>query len=174
MTKSHAISDDVEASISRWEEAAWRRIEARMAEDAERGRNEVRRPVESPMRILIADDSGPVRRQLRRLIQSQLPGTIVEEAEDGREAVNKVIQRSPDVAILDIAMPVLNGLLATEQIAAISPDLPVIINTMYATPQIAGEVRKRGAKAVVPKDDVQGLLSAIERLSETEVSTSFQ
>ncbi len=82
---------------------------------------------EAPIRILIVEDSQPVRRQLRRLIERQLPGVVVEEAEDGCEAVEKITQQSPDIAILDIAMPVLNGLLAIEKIAAIDSELPVIV-----------------------------------------------
>lgn len=124
--------------MSKWEEAVWLRVEARIAENAEgqktqsqeRGLNAPPPPAlwavslgsgtgghpepgaphprgkamkpESPIRILIADDSPPVRRQLRRLIELQIPGAVIEEAEDGRVAVEKVTQTSPDVAILDI------------------------------------------------------------------------
>ncbi len=115
------------------------------------------------IRILIADDSPMVRRQLRRLIESRVRGAQVDEAENGREAVEKVCQVRPNLAILDVAMPELNGLLAAEQISLIAPDLPIIVHTMYATPQIETEVMKRGASAVVPKDDVSALITAVER-----------
>ncbi len=155
--------------MSKWEEAVWLRIEARMAEDAGQQRDGLRKAMtlRSPVRRLIADDNQPVRRYLRRLIQSQLPGTVIEEAENGREAVEKVAQTCPDLAILDIAMPVLNGLAATRQIAGINPELPGIVHSMYATPHMEREIRKDGARAVVPKDNVRGLLSVIEQLSQT-------
>ncbi len=170
--------------MSTWEDAAWLRVEARLAEDAEErnvalagagsaadtGGDMMR--LQAPIRILIADDSLPVRRQLRRLIESQLSGAVVEEAEDGREAVEKVTQKSPDIAILDIAMPGLNGLLATEKIAAIDPKLPVVVHTLYATPRVEREVRKRGARAVVPKHDVRGLLSVLGQLSQHHTGTN--
>ena len=116
------------------------------------------------MRVLIADDSTMVRRQLRRLLETHLQGAVVEEAEDGRQAVDKVIQAFPDIVILDVAMPTLNGLGATEQITTIAPDLPVVIYTMYATPHIEREAKNRGAKAVVPKGDFGALVSVIEQL----------
>ena len=98
-----------------------------------------------------------------------MQGAVIEEAQDGKEAIEKVIQKAPDIAILDIAMPVLNGLIATEKIATIAPELPIVVHTMYATPQIEGEVRKRGARALVAKDDVQQLVSVINQISENEV-----
>ncbi len=170
--------------MSTWEDAAWLRLEARLAEDAEERNAEPgeagstadtggdRMRPEAPIRILIVEDSQPVRRQLRRLIERQLPGVVVEEAEDGCEAVEKITQQSPDIAILDIAMPVLNGLLAIEKIAAIDSELPVIVHSLYATPQMEGEVRKRGARVVVPKDDVRGLLSVLGQLSQDQIGTN--
>ncbi len=129
---------------------------------------------DAPIRILIADDSPPIRRHLRRLLEAHMQGAVIEEAENGHEAVEKVIQKPPDIAILDIAMPVLNGLLATEKIANIAPELPIVVHTMYATPQIEGEARKRGARALVPKDDVRQLVSVIDRISEDEIGPTPQ
>ncbi len=120
------------------------------------------------IRILIADDSPMVRRQLRRLIESRVQGAQVEEAENGREAIEKVCQARPAVAILDIAMPELNGLLAAERISLIAPDLPIIVHTMYATPQIEREVMKRGAKALIAKDDARALITAVERCAASQ------
>lgn len=126
----------------------------------------------SPTRILIADDSPHMRRHLRRMLESSLKGAVVDEAEDGREAVEKVIQRSPDIVVMDVAMPVMNGLLATERISAIAPETPIVVHTMYATSQIEDELKKRGARAMVSKDDGQALLSTIERLSEEEIGSN--
>lgn len=126
----------------------------------------------SPIRILIADDSTLIRRQLRKLLETQVQGAVVDEAENGQEAIQKVMQKSPDIAILDVAMPVVNGLIAAERISQIAPELPIVVHTMYATPQIEDEVKKRGATAVVPKNDVRTLVSLISRISEDEVGIS--
>ncbi len=84
-------------------------------------------------------------------------------AENGREAIEKVCQARPALAILDVAMPELNGLLAAERLSLIAPDLAIIVHTIYATPQIETEVMKWGARAVIPKDDVRALITAVER-----------
>lgn len=117
-----------------------------------------------PIRVLIADDSPSVRRVVRRVLESR--GAVVEEAENGREAINKVIQHVPDVVVLDVAMPEVNGLIATERISAIAPELPIVVHTMYATPQIEDEVKNRGAKAVVPKDDPMALAFVVQQMAE--------
>lgn len=123
-------------------------------------------PSGSPIRVLIADDSKPVRRLIRRVLEAKLGGAVVEEAENGREAIDKVIHHSPDVLVLDIAMPEVNGLIAAEHISAIAPELPIVVHTMYVPPQIEDEVKKRGAKAVVGKNDTVGLISVVQKMAQ--------
>jgi DNA-binding NarL/FixJ family response regulator len=125
----------------------------------------------SPTRILIADDSRAVRRVVRRVLESRLDGAVVEEAENGREAVDKVVRHRPDIVILDIAMPEVNGLIAAERISAIAPELPIVVHTIYATPQIGDEVRRRGARAMVGKDDTTGLVSTVQQLADSQVGS---
>src|SRR5262245_59221299 len=85
------------------------------------------------IKVLLADDHGIVRAGLHLLIESQPDFMVVGEAANGRAAVVEVIRLHPDVAILDIAMPELNGIEATRQICEECPNTQVIILSMYAT-----------------------------------------
>ena len=115
--------------------------------------------------ILIADDHAIVRRGLRALIQSQPKWEVCAEASDGREAVEKVAQLAPDVAIVDIGMPVLNGLETTRQILQRHPRTEVLILTMHKSDEVVREVLKAGARGYVLKSDAdQHLIVAIEML----------
>jgi DNA-binding NarL/FixJ family response regulator len=89
--------------------------------------------------LLIADDHEVVRRGLCALIAEQSEWQIVAEAKDGRDAVIKADQFKPDVAILDISMPLLNGLEATRQIAKVSPGTKVLILTVHDADLLVGK-----------------------------------
>src|SRR5689334_13496845 len=82
-------------------------------------------------RIMVADDHEIVRHGLRALLQAQPLWTICGEAEDGRDAVAKAIELKPDLVVLDIGMPNLNGLEATRQIRAALPTTKVLILSLY-------------------------------------------
>ncbi|PYS56196.1 MAG: DNA-binding response regulator [Acidobacteria bacterium] len=115
--------------------------------------------------ILVADDHAIVRRGLRALLQSQPGWEVCDEATNGREAVEKVAQFKPDVAIVDIGMPELNGLEATRQIAKTSPQTEVLILTMHHSEEVVREVLKAGARGYVLKSDAdQNLVAAVETL----------
>jgi len=88
-----------------------------------------RKPIK-PYRILIADDHEIVRRGLRVLLQNREGWEICGEASDGMDAVSKVLQLKPDLAILDIKMPRLNGLEATRQIMQNEPQTAVLVLTI--------------------------------------------
>ena len=81
--------------------------------------------------LLVADDHEIVRRGIRALIQEQPEWQIAAEAKDGRDAVTKATELQPDVAILDITMPSLNGLDAAKQIAKLSPRTKILILTVH-------------------------------------------
>ena len=83
------------------------------------------------IRILIADDHDVVRSGLRHLIESQPNWQVVAEASDGKEAVQKALETKPDVAVIDISLPLVNGLEATRQIRAALPDTEVLSFTMH-------------------------------------------
>jgi DNA-binding NarL/FixJ family response regulator len=119
----------------------------------------------SALRILIADDHEVARRGIRALLESHPGWEVCGEAADGREAVNCAIRLKPDVALLDIAMPSLNGLDATRQILAAAPQTRVLILTMHDTEQVVREVLAAGALGFLLKSDAgRDLVSAVEAL----------
>lgn len=118
------------------------------------------------MRILIADDHAVVRAGLRALLESRSAWEVCAEASDGREAVEKAIKLKPDVAVLDIGMPLLNGVEATHRIRASSPDTEVLILTMHESDDLVQQVVQAGAHGYILKDDADRvLLAAVDSLS---------
>ena len=118
------------------------------------------------VRILVADDHEVVRRGVRGLLEAQAGWQVCEEAVDGREAVEKARKSSPDVAILDIGMPGLNGLEAARQIRKVCPRSEVLIPTMHESEQVVQEVLAAGARGYVLKSDAgRDLVAAVESLS---------
>lgn len=118
------------------------------------------------VRILVADDHEVVRRGVRGLLEAQAGWQVCEEAVDGREAVEKARKSSPDVAILDIGMPGLNGLEAARQIRKVCPRSEVLILTMHESEQVVQEVLAAGARGYVLKSDAgRDLVAAVESLS---------
>jgi DNA-binding NarL/FixJ family response regulator len=103
--------------------------------------------------VLIADDHEVVRRGLRALIDEQSGWQVVAEAIDGREAVAKAEEFKPDVAILDITMPSLNGLEATRQIAKLSPRTKVLILSIHESDQLIHGLLDAGARGYILKAD---------------------
>jgi DNA-binding NarL/FixJ family response regulator len=115
--------------------------------------------------LLIADDHEIVRRGLCSLIAEQSGWKIVAEAKDGRDAVTKANQFKPDVAVLDISMPSLNGLDATKQIAKISPRTKVLILTVHDSDQLISNLLQAGARGYVLKADAgRDLITAVNAL----------
>src|SRR5256886_5224678 len=104
-------------------------------------------------RIFIADDHEVVRKGLCALLQAQPDWEVCGEAADGREAVEKAQQMKPDVVILDIGMPSLNGLEATRQILKTNPHAKVLILTLHDSDQVVREVLNAGARGVLLKSD---------------------
>jgi DNA-binding NarL/FixJ family response regulator len=106
-----------------------------------------------PVRILIADDSKMIRRTLRSFLEANPNWQVCDEAIDGRDAVQKTKHLIPDLIILDLAMPVMNGLHAAREISQLLPSVPIVLYSMYATPQVELEAKKVGIRAVVPKTE---------------------
>jgi DNA-binding NarL/FixJ family response regulator len=118
-----------------------------------------------PIQILLADDHEVVRKGLRALLESQPGWKVVAEATDGREAVEKARDMHPDVAIVFIGMPSLNGLEATRQIVKKAPRTRVLVLTMHDTNPLIQQVVKAGARGYVLKSDVASdLVSAVDAL----------
>ena len=119
----------------------------------------------SVARILIADDHDVVRRGLRSLIEEQQYWKVIAEAKDGRDAVAKVSELKPDIAILDISMPLLNGLDAAKQILKLNRQTKVLILTMHDSEQVIENVLNAGARGYILKADAgRDLVLAIEAL----------
>lgn len=113
-------------------------------------------------RIVLADDHQLVRAGLRSLLDKEPDLQVVAEAADGREAVRLVTQHEPDLAILDIGMPNLNGIEATRQIRAAVPQTKVIALSMHAGAQFVGGMFEAGASAYLLKDSAyEELLEAV-------------
>ncbi len=113
-------------------------------------------------RVLLAEDHTIVRKGLRSLLDKETGIKVVEEAEDGREAILKAEELHPDVVVMDIAMPWLNGLEATRQIKKRFPDIKIIILTMHANEEYILQSLKAGASGyLVKKAAPVELISAI-------------
>ena len=130
------------------------------------------RPVETPtrdrkIRILLADDHTVVRRGLRLLLEGQPDFSVVAEAADGKQAVDAAEASKPDVVLLDIAMPNLNGIEAAQRILSVAPSTSVVILSMHADESYVLRALKAGAKGYLLKDSAEGdLIDAIKSVSE--------
>jgi DNA-binding NarL/FixJ family response regulator len=126
------------------------------------------------LRILIADDHSVVRAGLRTLLESRSGWEVCAEASDGRDAIEKALKLKPDVAVLDIGMPLLNGVEAARRIRISSPNTEVLILTMHESDDLVQQVVEAGARGYILKDDADRvLLAAIDavRLHKPYFST---
>ena len=117
------------------------------------------------LRILIADDHDLMRRGLKALIANHPDWEICAEAVKGREAVAKAVALRPDVVILDVCMPELNGIEATRQIRKASPRTEVLVLSVHHSEQLIREILDAGARGFVLKSDAgRDLVAAVEAL----------
>lgn len=129
--------------------------------------------MERPIRILLADDHTIVRQGLARLIQDQPGFEIVGEAVNGRMAIDKALALRPDVVIMDIAMPVLNGIEAAKRIKRQLPNAKVIILSMYGHEHHIGELLEAGISGYLLKDSSgRDIVMAIESAMKDETFLS--
>lgn len=118
-----------------------------------------------PLRILVADDHQVVRAGLRALLESKAGWQVCAEAANGREAVEKASGLQPDVVVLDIGMPLLNGVEAARQIRKVSPNTEILILTMHDSEHLIQGVLEAGAHGYILKDDAdRNLLAAVDAL----------
>lgn len=123
------------------------------------------------LRIVVADDHELVRRGIRDLLETQRGWKVVGEAAGGREAVEKVKKLRPDIAILDITMPQMDGLETTRQIWEIVPDTRVLILTMHESDQMVRRVFEAGAQGYVLKSDMAiQLVQVVKDLANGKVA----
>ena len=117
------------------------------------------------LRILIAEDNAVVRRAIRSLLESHPEWRVVGEATNGREAVEQAGRLKPDVVLLDVAMPKLNGLEAMREILKGDSAPQVLILTMHQSEELSREVIRRGAEGIVAKSAAhEALIPAMESL----------
>ena len=119
------------------------------------------------LRILVVDDHAVVRRGIRSLLESQEGWEVCGEATTGREAVERTRQLRPDVVVMDLSLPELNGLDATRQILKETPGTEVLVLTMHHSQELARDVLQAGARGYVLKGDAdEDLITAVDRLRQ--------
>jgi DNA-binding NarL/FixJ family response regulator len=122
-----------------------------------------------PIRILLADDHAVVRQGFKMILDAQTDMEIVGEAGNGREAVDLVEKLKPDVVVMDVAMPELNGIEATRRVTDLSPHTRIIALSMHKDSVYVREVLRAGARGYLLKDSGAGdLLSAIRAVARGE------
>ena len=120
-----------------------------------------------PIRILLADDHTVVRDGLRALLEHESDMAVVGEAADGRESIRLAETEAPDVVVMDLAMPTMNGMEATRRILALNSKIGVVILSMHQDESYVLGALKAGAKGYLLKDSVRGeLLQAIRAVSQ--------
>jgi two-component system response regulator NreC len=123
--------------------------------------------------IFLADDHTIVRQGLAKLIEAEPNLKVIGEAENGRQAVSKVERLNPDIVIMDIAMPLLNGIEATRQIKKLSPQTKVIILSMHSHDRYISELISIGASGYLLKDSTGGeIVKAISAAMKGDVYLS--
>ena len=121
----------------------------------------------SKLRLLLADDHGLVRHGLRKILEERPEWQVIAEAGDGREAVALTLQHRPDIAVMDIGMPLLNGIDATRQIVHKWPQARVLMLSMHKDEPYVARAFQAGVKGYLLKDSVGGdLVGAVEAVAK--------
>ena len=121
------------------------------------------------MRLLIVDDHEVVRRGVRALLLEHADYEVCGEAVDGQDALDKARELKPDLIVMDVSMPRLNGLEATRQVRSILPDCEVLILSQHENPEMARQALKAGARGYVVKSSIsKDLLAAVSKASRRE------
>jgi DNA-binding NarL/FixJ family response regulator len=119
------------------------------------------------LRILVVDDHAVVRRGVRALLESHEGWEVCGEATTGRDAVEQSRRLRPDVVVMDLSLPGLNGLDATRQILKDAPDTEVLVLTMHRSEELARDVLQAGARGYVLKSDADAnLIMAVDSLRQ--------
>lgn len=126
------------------------------------------------IRILVVDDHPIVRQGLKTLLEGHSGWQVVGEASDGAEALEKAKDLTPDVMVLDVTMPRMNGLEACRLLRRQSPGLEVLFVTQHDSPQMMREALEAGARGYVVKSNAaRDLLAAVEAVSQHRVFTAL-
>jgi DNA-binding NarL/FixJ family response regulator len=121
----------------------------------------------TPLRIVVVDDHAIMRRGVRDLLESHPGWEVAGEAATGREAVDLARRLQPDIVVMDLSLPELNGLEATRQVRKESPRTEVLVLTMHHSEELARSVLQAGARGYVLKSDAdQNLIAAVNSLRQ--------
>jgi CheY-like chemotaxis protein len=120
-------------------------------------------PSDMPTQILIADDNPMVRSALRQLLEGADFGEVV-AVENGKEAIQKALELRPKLIVLDLVMPVMDGLTAARELSKLMPGVPVLMHTMHWSQQVELEAQKVGVRKVIAKENSRALLFAIQEI----------
>ena len=117
------------------------------------------------IKVLLADDHGIVRAGLRRIVEESGDMSVVAEAADGKAAIQNVLDTQPDVAVIDISMPGMDGLEVISQLKNYTPDLPILVLTMHEEEQYVVRAIEAGAKGYISKQSApEQLVIAIRKV----------
>ncbi|MGV8050776.1 MAG: response regulator [Anaerolineaceae bacterium] len=117
------------------------------------------------IKVLLVDDHHIVRAGLRRIVEESGTMQVIAEASDGKDAVKKILEKSPDVAVIDILMPGMDGLEVVRQVQNYRPDLPIIMLTMHDEEQYVVRALEAGAMGYITKKSApEQLVNAIEKV----------
>jgi len=126
------------------------------------------------IRILVVDDHPIVRQGLRTLLEGHSGWEVIGEASDGAEALEKARELNPDVMVLDVTMPRMNGLEACRLLRRQFPELEILFVTQHDSPQMMREALEAGARGYVVKSNAaRDLLAAVEAVSQHRVFTAL-
>jgi DNA-binding NarL/FixJ family response regulator len=126
------------------------------------------------IRILVVDDHPIVRQGLKTLLEGHAGWEVIGEASDGAEALEKAKDLTPDVMVLDVTMPRMNGLEACRLLRRQSPALEILFVTQHDSPQMMREALEAGARGYVVKSNAaRDLLAAVEAVSQHKVFTAL-
>lgn len=127
------------------------------------------------LRILIADDHPGIRRSLKSLVRSHMEWDVCGEAADGIQALERAKELKPDVILLDVSMPRMNGIEAASIIHREFPRIEILIVTQYDTPEMARLAQEAGAQGYIPKSEIwSALVPAIESANRKKRKGNFE
>jgi DNA-binding NarL/FixJ family response regulator len=124
---------------------------------------------EALLRVLIADDHVVVRKGVRSILESRADVVVSGEASNGKEALEKALELKPDLIVLDVSMPVMDGISAAKEIKKVLPKTPILILSMHSGREMVRAAQAAGAQGFITKTDVAGvLLDAVDSLQKGE------
>jgi DNA-binding NarL/FixJ family response regulator len=121
-------------------------------------------------RILVVDDSPLIRRSLWSLFEEKPDWTVCGEAENGSDAIDKAQKLHPDLIVIDLSMPVMNGIDASRILKRLMPAVPIVMYTTFADPHIKNVALDAGVRDLIDKSESpSALMQTIERLVAAEL-----